>query len=702
MKKQVTLEVEGMTCSGCAGNVKTYLEKQGGQEVQVDLAGGEAMFEIDEDKSLDQLTQGLKGIGYPSHLPSADETKKTDPLLIKLFVSWALFLPLMLSMFLPWEVLHNPWFQMALALPVYLIGAEHFGKSAWGAVKNGTSNMDVLIFIGATASFGYSLYGTIAGLGMDYLFFESAAGIISMVLLGNYLEKKALERTNKSVKKLTSLRPKTANLVSLDAEKGETVETINSSKLSPGQIIVVNSGEQIPCDGKVMSGEAYADASLLTGESQPIILRQGAQAKAGYVVDGASIYVQVERTGQKDTIGQINELVKKARSKKPPIQRFSDRVSAVFVPLAVGFAILWFFVAWLGLQLEPSDAFLRSIAILVIACPCAMGIAVPAAVTVGLGKASKMGLIFKSAAVVEQLSKLHYILFDKTGTLTYGKPTIAAKTFFKYSQEEVAPYLKAVFSRSNHPLSKAIKQDNEAAKHLAMKEVKEVKGKGLKAETKEGQKLIAGNPKWLKEEAIELHGPEAEVLVARDGELIAGYKFQDSLKIGMEYALKELHRQGMQTAVISGDLPSKAEQIAMYLGIKESKGSLLPEDKLDIIESYKQRGVTAMVGDGINDAPALATADIGISLGGATDMAQLQAEVIIMGNQAEGLSKMVPLSKTIYKTIRQNLFWAFFYNVLAIPIAAAGLLNPIWAAAVMALSDVIVIGNSLLLERKIK
>lgn len=694
--QSVTLDVQGMTCMGCAGNVEAFLKKHGMSDVQVDLAGGEAHFKAPEGIDFEKITMGLSDIGYESKL--ADEAQGGEqakeewiPLYTKTLISWIFTLPLIAAMFLPFEFLHNHFVQLALCLPVYGIGFWHFGKSAFGALKSGTSNMDVLIFLGSTAAFAYSLYGAFTGQS-DYIFFETSASIFTLVLTGNVLEHRALSQTNSSMTELMQLRPKTAHLVNLSKTGEEEVVDVQATKLEKNQIVLIKAGEKAPCDGVVMSGEAYADTSLLTGESEPITLDQGKPIKAGYVIDGGSLYIQVKQSGKADTVGQIIDLVKKARSQKPPIQRLSDRVSEIFVPTIISIAAAWFLVGYFALDLGTKEAFLRSVAILVISCPCAMGLAVPAAVSVGLGIGSKKGILFKSAEVIEKLKKLEWLLLDKTGTLTEGHPSVKE---FEVKQEEVLPAIKSLMDKSSHPLAQAIVEHLGDTGFATVNRVKEHKGQGMEGQWKD-QKLRMGSYTWIRYFTDVEEGYDNYILL--DDQIIGRIRFEDQLKAGMEETIQHLQETGLQMAILSGDRQAKVEAMAKSLGIDDFQGGLLPEDKLEAIKNYTQQGTTAMVGDGINDAPALSAADIGISMGSGSDLAQQQAEVVLLGKESKLLSEALQIGRKTYQTIRGNLFWAFSYNLIAIPIAAAGLLDPMWAAGFMAFSDLIVIGNSLILK----
>lgn len=696
--KAVELNVKGMTCTNCALGIERYLKQEGLQGVSVDFSNEEVNFELLEPRQLPKIIKGIEQLGYEVVMDE-EESKSGWSKIEKYFYFSLIFtLPLLLHMFVKWAPLHNPWVQLALAAPVYLLGMYHFGRSAWRSMKSGVPNMDVLITIGASAAFFYSLYGTLLHKGPDFLFYETAASIISLVLLGNLLEHKAVQKTTTAVQELSRLqRHQALRLKVVDGK--ETFEPIDARQLKPGDVVRVNTGDRIPADGEVMQGEAEVDESMISGESAPVHKQPGSPLIGGTLLVSGHIRARVKQVGKDTVLAQIIELVKKAQADKPAIQQLADRISAVFVPVVLGIALLTFVLSHFVFHIGLEAALIHSVAVLVIACPCAMGLATPTAVVVGIGRASRKGILIKGGRTLEQFSRLGRIVFDKTGTLTTGQ--------FRIQQIESEPAEEPLVRRivyslelhSSHPLAHSLLQELQAdgVAPIPLKQVKEHKGMGLEGVDEAGNHYRLGSARFTGQEA----SPEAASLyLLRNGARMAAIWLEDEIRPGAKESIDYLKEQGMKVALLSGDRREKCESVARALGIDEVYAERLPQEKLALIEQMSREMPTAMVGDGINDAPALARASLGISLSQATQVAVQSAQVILLSGRLSALKDLFQIGKHTVLTIKQNLFWAFFYNVVAIPFAALGFLSPIIAAAAMAMSDVVVIGNSLRLKVK--
>ena len=702
--EHITLDIEGMTCNNCALGVRKYLEKQGMENVHVSFANGEASFNLNgyAQQQLNDLIEGINNLGFQVLEEEAPEKEQKGLSLLewKLIVSAFFTIPLFLAMFLPFPILHEPLVQLALCLPVFIIAIQHFGISAYHSLKTGVPNMDVLIIIGVTAAFVYSLVGLLYNLGHDFMFWETAATITTLVLLGNYMEFRSVKQTTQAVKELQKLQPETAKLVSLNFETNEeSVEDIHIKQIKRGNVLLVNTGDSIPADGIVVWGGGTVDEAMMTGESQPVEKQLKSKVTGGTILTTGSIKMRAERVGKQTTLSEIIRLVKEAQADQPPIQKLADKISAVFVPVVVSIALLTFLLAYFVFNVPLSKALLNSIAVLVISCPCAMGLATPTAVMVGIGRAAKNGILIKKGSILETLANVKNMVFDKTGTLTDGTFQLKEfNTFNGHNVEDSKAALLGLEKHSTHPLAKSVVSTLEKeVKALHFFEVKETKGLGLKGKDRDGNVYTAGSYRTV--EALTKDNSH-NIYLSKNNELIAWFDLEDRLRPHIKESIASLKNKSVTPVLLSGDLENKTAHIARQSGIDNYHGRKLPEEKLAIIDKLKTTGITAMVGDGINDAPALAKSDIGISLGNASQVAIESADVVLLNDQLENVNLAVDISKHTVLTIKQNLFWAFFYNVLAIPIAAVGLLNPMIAALAMAFSDVIVIGNSLRLKKK--
>jgi P-type Cu+ transporter len=603
-------------------------------------------------------------------------------------------------MFFSWAPLHNPFIQLFLSIPVYGLGLWFFGKSAVNSLKSGVPNMDVLIFMGAGSSLFYSVFGTFYYQDSHevhkYLFYETGASIITLVLFGNLLEKRSVKKTTNAIQSLSNLQVQTAKLI-IEENGKLLMKEIAVSQLKKGDLLQVNSGDLVPIDAVVVSGEADCDESLITGESLPVHKKVEQAVTGGTLLVSGNLQVRVN-THLKDTVlSQIIEMVKKAQTNKPAIQKLGDQISAIFVPTVVLIAIVTFLFSYLYLEIGSAQSMLRAVAVLVISCPCAMGLATPTAVMVGIGKAAKRGILIKGGHVLEDFAKSKKIVFDKTGTLSTGD--FIFKSF--WSEPNVDLEAKnAIYSleqKSSHPIAKALvaQHDTWYNNNFTFENVIEEKGLGIRAIDNRGNAWQFGSAKWM---GFPEH--ESDLLLSKNGQIIAGLTLADDLKPGAKELISYLKGQHIESIIVSGDNGKKVKALAEELQIRQSYAHQLPQEKLDLINNWQQHERIIMVGDGVNDAPALSKVSVGISFVKGSDIAIQAANLVLMRNDLRSLQDAHIISKQTYKTIKQNLFWAFFYNILCIPLAAAGFMHPMLGALSMAFSDIIVIGNSLWLGVK--
>ncbi len=553
--------------------------------------------------------------------------------------------------------------------------------------------MDVLIFMGSTAAFIYSVVG-LALNEAGYIFFETAATIITLVLTGNWLEKRAVAQTTSAIGELVQLQTPRALRIT---DSGALVE-IDREEILKGHHLQVNEGDIIPADGRILRGTATVDESMLTGESLPVERGVGGNLVGGSLLLSGNVQLEVTAIGKTSVLGRMIELVKTAQQNKPDIQRLADRISAVFVPAVLAIALLTFFVGHFGFDLSARQALMNAIAVLVISCPCAMGLATPTAVMVGVGRLARNGILIRGGQTVEVFSRLRNMVFDKTGTLTTGQFRIADLETRNISPAEARALIYQIEKHSSHPIARSLVREIGATLNgspLPTLEVTELKGKGMEARDAEGNIYQLGSGSLTGS-----GDAPASVQLTRNGTLLARLTLEDEVKADAADAIRYLQKEGIRPVILSGDRKEKTARVANVLGIASFHAEQLPEEKLRLIEAYTSEAPTAMVGDGINDAPALARATLGISLSDASQAAIQSAEVVLLQGKLENLKKAHAISKHTVLTIRQNLFWAFAYNIVAIPIAAAGLLNPMLGALFMAFSDVVVIGNSIRLRHK--
>lgn len=698
-KKREKLKIEGMTCNNCAAGISRYLEKKGLEDVTVNFSTGEARFSFTDDNPeiLADIKKGVERLGYHVMDENQHASKTTLSLEKKFYISLFFTTPLLLHMFLPLHFLSNSYFQLALCLPVFFIGVIHFGKSALGSLKTGIPNMDVLIILGTSAAFFYSLAGTVFNLGPDFLFYETSATIITLVLLGNIIEHRSVKQTTLAIEELGKLQASKAKLVWYDPAGNEKIKEVEAKNIVREDILLVNTGDRVPFDGSIVWGNCSIDESMITGESLPVEKNENDKVTGGTLLSKGSIKIKVEATGEDTYLANIIELVKSAQQRKPDIQRLADKISAYFVPIVVMITLFTFFISFFWVEIPFQKALLNSVAILVIACPCAMGLATPTAVMVGIGRVTKKGILIKGGKTLEQLASIRQIVFDKTGTLTTGQFKIKKITSPNEDIDQIKSILASVEKHSSHPIANSISRELKGAKEIKLKNIQELMGIGMKAEDENGNQFELGSYQIAKGLTDET---EHDLFLLRNQELIATIDIQDELKPGAKSTIEYLKKKGIKTILLSGDNKAKCTYVAQELGIDDFYYGKLPDEKLKLVEELTDHMPTAMVGDGINDAPALAKATVGISLSNATEVAIDSSQVILLNGNLEHLKSALELSNQTLTTIKQNLFWAFSYNIVAIPIAALGFLNPMIAAFSMAFSDVMVIGNSLRLKTK--
>ncbi|THU41360.1 cadmium-translocating P-type ATPase [Niastella caeni] len=696
--KKVNWKVDGMTCSNCALTVQQYLTNEGMDNVKVNLMGGEVSFDIN-GKNEQQIIKGIESLGYTVQNEGTEAPKRGKKLFSShkhRFLFCLVFtLPLMLHMFDKWLHIHwlmNPWIQLGLCLPVYVVGMDFFGRSAIKSIRNRMPNMNVLIAIGATAAFVYSLTGALLNLGPQYLFFETTASIITLVFLGNFLEDASIQSTQRALNSLAKSQKVMANMIAFDEHHQEIIFPIENTQLRSGDLILIKSGEQVPADCKILSGDAIVNESIITGESLPITKKGKDKLIGGSIIIDGIIKAQVLAEAKDSVLSNIINLVKQAQSEKPPVQQLADKISAIFVPVVLAIAVVAFAVNYLFLH-DFTISLMRSIAILVIACPCAMGLATPAAIAVGLGRAAKNGVLFRNAKSLELFRTIKQVVFDKTGTLTTGRFELANYQVIadNLSAEEFKHIAFSLEKYSNHPIAQCITTAWKRKDAIRWTKVEEKKGTGMKATTATGDRYVAGSF----ETAMRLTTDDSHnVYILKNDELLGWIDIKDEVRPEAISIVQYLRHRGIRTILLSGDRLNKCKLLANLLGIDEVIAEKKPEEKLAVIEDLTLQGPTAMVGDGINDAPALAKATIGISLSEASQIAVQTADVVLMNSGIKNLPLALGLGRHTFLTIKQNLFWAFIYNIIAIPVAAFGLLTPTFGALVMGLSDVVLAVNS--------
>ena len=703
--EKVQWKVEGMDCTTCALNIHKYLDKKGAANIKVNFATGDVSFDRSADLAEEKLATGVTDLGYKvitasasGHAHGHDHDEIDTPFFTSHLQRFWFCLPftalLMLHM-VPGLHIHwlmNHWVQLGLTIPVYIIGMSFFGKSAWKSLRNGMPNMNVLIALGSTAAFVYSLYGSLTGQAEQYMFYETAATIITLVFFGNYMEDASIASTQRELNNLAKSQRVMANMIAFDDEHKEQIFPVENTALRVGDLLLIKSGEQVPIDCKILWGNVHVNESIITGESMPVNKKAKDLLIGGSVITDGTVKTQVTAVGNDTVLSGILNMVKQAQGEKPPVQQLADKISAIFIPVVLAIAVLTLVISWIVLK-EFTPALMRSIAVLVIACPCAMGLATPAAIAVGLGRAAKTGILFRNATSLETFKDIKQVVFDKTGTLTTGQFMIGDWKILQagLTEEGFKQIVYSLEKYSNHPIAKCITEQWKIKDPLQWAKVEEVKGLGMQATDKEGNLYTAGSYKSAEGLTRE---DQHNVYVLRNGVLQGWIDVKDELRPEAKAVVDYLHRKNIKTILLSGDRQSKCNALAVQLGIDTVIAEQSPEQKLHKIAALSEQVPTAMVGDGINDAPALAKATIGISMNDASQIAVQSAQVILMNHGLKNLPTALGLGKHTYLTIKQNLFWAFAYNIVAIPVAALGFLTPTFGALVMGLSDVVLAINS--------
>ncbi|MHA6197498.1 heavy metal translocating P-type ATPase [Pseudomonas wadenswilerensis] len=715
----VELNIGGMTCASCAGRVERALNKLPGvQSVSVNLASERAHVELLGQVDSASLIAAVERAGYSASLPQADQATSNDGERRLRRERWAVALAVLLALPLVLPMLLQPfgvswmlpaWAQFALATPVQFILGARFYVAAWKAVRAGAGNMDLLVALGTSAGYGLSLYEwsrAMPGM-MPHLYFEASAVVIALVLLGKYLESRAKRQTASAIRALEALRPERALQVVDGVERDVPI-----SALRLDDLVLVKPGERFPVDGEVVEGQSHADEALISGESLPVPKQPGDRVTGGAINGEGRLLVRTLALGTETVLARIIRLVEDAQAAKAPIQKLVDRVSQVFVPAVLVLALLTLVGWWLvGAALEV--ALINAVAVLVIACPCALGLATPTAIMAGTGVAARHGILIKDAEALERAHAVNRVVFDKTGTLTSGSPRIVHQHALDGDDAQLLQQAGALQRGSEHPLAKAV-LDTCAEQGLDVPDIRDsqsLTGRGI-AGSLDGRDLALGNRRLLDESGLqpgaladsaktwEAEGRTLSWLIERSPQprVLGLFAFGDSLKPGAEQAVRQLAERNISSHLLTGDNRGSATVVAQALGIEDVHAEVLPADKAAEVASLKKSGVVAMVGDGINDAPALAAADIGIAMGGGTDVAMQAAGITLMRGDPRLVPAALEISRKTYAKIRQNLFWAFIYNLIGIPLAAFGLLNPVLAGAAMALSSVSVVSNALLLK----
>ncbi len=703
--EEVQWKVDGMSCTNCALSIHKYLQSEGIKEPKVSFMEGEVQFQLPENVNKETLAKGIKGLGYKvrGNEEATPIKKWLDTQGERSAFCFLFTLPLLIHM-LPGVHIHwmmNPYVQLAFTTPVFIVGMSYFGRSAWNSMINGIPNMNVLVAIGAIASFGYSLYGTLIGQGQAFAYYETTATIITLVFFGNYLEDSSVQSTQRALKDLVKAQKVMANMIVFDDQHKEIIFNVESSTLKVGDLILMNTGETVPMDCKILWGEANVNESIVTGESVPVHRTMKDPLLGGSTIENGTLKAYVTAVGDDTVLANILKMVKAAQGEKPPVQILADKISAVFVPLVLGIAFITLIGNYYFTAIGFGESMLRAIAVLVISCPCAMGLATPAAIAVGLGRGARNGVLFKNAKSLETFKDIKQVVFDKTGTLTTGHFTIAAhEVIGNMTQEAFKTLVYSLEKYSNHPIAKCISNEWKSNQPLAWKTIEEVKGIGIKATDNEGNEYWAGSYKVISQNVTD---KSHNIFILKNNILLGWLDVEDEIREEAKNVIETLHHQGIHTILLSGDQQSKCEKVGKALGIQEIISEQSPADKLAKLEALTLQSPTAMVGDGINDAPALAKATIGISLSNASHIAIQSAQVILMNQGLKNLPMALGLGRRTYETIKENLAWAFSYNIVAIPVAAFGLLGtwgPTYGALIMALSDVVLAINSLRLFRK--
>jgi len=701
MHKNIKLSITGMTCAACSGRIEKKLRKTEGvvlASVNLPFHTGEVVFD-DSKISTDKIIQIIQDLGYGASLSvnigSEDDDKS---ILLKIILGFVLSLPLFLGMV--FHLLHigffkffmNPYLQLVLSTPVQFYCGYQFYKGAYHNLKSGGANMDLLVALGTSSAYIFSVYNIFRG---GYLYFETSSILITLVLFGKYMEKKATGKASDAIKKLIDYAPKKAKLI-----RERNILEVDIKEIKVGDILLVASGDKVPVDGIIVEGKGLLDESMITGESLPIDKGVGDKVIGGTVNNHYIFKMEATATANNTIFSQIIRLIENVQTSKAPIQRFADKVSGYFVPTVVVLSIFTF-VGWYLYSQNLNISVMHAVAVLVISCPCALGLATPTSIMVSSGVSAKKGILFKDAASIENMNKIKAIVFDKTGTITTGKIDVKGyKKKGEYEKDIIFPLVKAIEEHSSHPLAKAIVgyiiKESFSKDISDIMGIEEVAGQGMKGYWIEKEVMIGKPFDQIDDE------PGSIVAVYIDGKLEGYFLLQDQLKKEAKDVIEKFKNDGIDLFLLTGDNRKTAYYFAEKIGLDKRSviSEVLPSEKAEYVKKVKtEKGFVAMVGDGINDAPALAVSDIAIAMGNGTDIAIESASVIIMKGDLRSVYNAFEISKYTLRNIKQNLFWALFYNSIGIPLAAFGYLSPLIAGTAMAFSSVSVVSNALRLRK---
>lgn len=729
---EVDLDIGGMTCASCAARVEKKLNKLPGVVATVNYATERAHVALPEGMTVDDAIATVEATGYTAAEPAKQteegdeqvEDSEVHELRHRVTISAVLTIPVvLLAMIPPLQFDYWQWLSLTLAAPVVVWGALPFHRAAWVNLKHGAATMDTLVSMGVGAAFIWSLYALFfggagepgmrmtfhlvptQGEGASEIYLEVAAAVTTFILLGRYFEARAKQRSSQALTALMSMGAKDVTVL-----RGEREERVPIEQLAVGDEFIVRPGEKVATDGEIIDGQSSVDMSLLTGEPVPVQVGPGDAVVGAGINTSGRLVIHATRVGADTHLARIAALVEEAQTQKAPVQRLADRISAVFVPIVIVTAIVTV-VAWIVAGASVTFAFTAAVAVLIIACPCALGLATPTALLVGTGRGAQMGIVIRGPQILEATRQIESIALDKTGTLTEGRMTVVeVLPATDVNREHVLALVAAVETASEHPIGQAIAAAIDAP--ASVESFLSTQGRGVQGVV-DGHAIVAGRPVWLESEWsitipaeqknwIREHQELGQTVIAAasDGAFLGAIAVADAIKPTSRQAIDELKDLGLDPVLVTGDNHAVALAVAQQLGIQSVRADVLPEDKIAIVKELQARGIrVAMVGDGVNDAAALAQADLGMAMGSGTDVAIEASDITLMRSDPRSIVDAIRLSRRTLATIKGNLFWAFAYNVAAIPLAMLGLLNPMIAGAAMAFSSVFVVSNSLRLKR---